>query len=100
MDLRDKLSGVVLTPPPLTPQPSLPTFQAPEFFGMDVLASSVTTNPQNEPEFAANRWIDNFGAGRFIHNAGFNDYRLGDARCGASVSFDGGQAMWTRGPCH
>jgi hypothetical protein len=83
-DLHDKFSGVVLTPPHQF-QPS-----GPEVVGTDVLASPVTTNAQNEPAIATNRWIDNLGAGRSIHNVGFNDYRGGDARCGAAVSTNGG----------
>jgi hypothetical protein len=56
-----------------------------------VLASPVTTNPQDETTAGANRWFDVFpSSGRFRHNAGFNDYRAGDALCGASFTDDGG----------
>jgi hypothetical protein len=87
--LQDKFSGVVVTPP-------LEAFEleGPETFGVNVLASPVTTGPQNEPEFATNLLISNFpppsALGRSIHNAGFNDYRLGDSRCGASRSTNNG----------
>jgi hypothetical protein len=86
--LRDKVSGVVFVPPP-----GRLSFQGftPETFGTDVLASPVTTNPQDETTAGANRWFDVFpSSGRFRHNAAFNDYRAGDSLCGASITNDGG----------
>jgi hypothetical protein len=94
-DVHDNFSGVVLVEPPPGPHmgPS-----GPETFGTDVLVNPVTTNPQNETTFAVNKWIDNLlGVGRFFHNAGFNDYRNSDSRCGASVSKNGGTSYLDAG---
>jgi hypothetical protein len=92
--LRDQVSGVVLTPPP-GPGPVGPS--GAETFGSDVLVNPVTTSAQNETTATTNRWIDNFGVSRFIHNAGANDYRNGDSRCGVYETVNGGASYVDRG---
>lgn len=97
-EIRDMISGAAATPPPRGGTAARTAPLGPEAFGGDVLVSPVTTGAQNEPEGAINKWIDIAGGiDRFIHNAGANDYRLGDTRCGVYQSLDGGATYVDRG---
>lgn len=92
-ELRDKFSGVVLAGAP-TGAPGGPAVSGPLALGADVIVSGANTSPQNEPEIAAESWVDGFP-----HAAGANDYGTGtgDARCGAYFSLTGGNPPgWSR----